>query len=455
MRACLPSVIGLIVPLVPCLSGVAAGENWPQFRGPHASGIWSATTLPVEWGPDKNVAWKVTIPGAGWSQPIVWGDRIFVTSAVTENQKKPVGGQSGPGFGFLRGLITGGNLTGGAPPDVTYRWKVLCLDATTGKVVWERLAHEGRPNIPIHQSNTYASETPATDGKRVVAYFGMTGLYGYDLSGGVLWSKDLGALPMQFGWGTGSSAVLHGDRVFVQCDNEKSSFLIALNKETGDEIWRVRRDERSNWSTPLVWENKLRTELVVGGAKIRAYDPDDGELLWEMNGDGRCATTPVGNDALLYVGSVDRLTGRSGLLAAVRAGASGDISLTTSAPTNSFVAWSVQRAAPPLASPLLYHGCLYVLQQHGGIIGCFDAKTGKPHYRQRLPGAAGFTASPWANDGKVFCLDENGQTYVLQAGPKLEILATNKLDEMFWSSAAAIGNHLLLRSVDHLYCIGQ
>ena len=435
----------------------AVAENWAQFRGPGANGISTVKELPAEWTEGENVAWKVAIPGVAWSQPICWSDKIFLTTAMTDSQRKPRLGESGPGFSlFSRQGISRAFFGGGEPPDVTYRWKVLCLDGNTGNILWEKMAHEGRPSMPTHRSNTYASETPVTDGERLIVYFGMMGLYCYDLSGELLWSKQLSAYPMQYGWGTGSSPALWGDRVFVQCDTEKESFLMALDKLTGDELWRVTRDEKSNWSTPFVWKNTLRTELVTaGGKKIRAYQPDSGELIWEMEASGRCATTPVSDEEMLYVGSITRMTGSSGLLTAIRAGAGGDISLKGKETANSSVAWSVPRAAPPIASPLLYEGCLYVLSQHGGVVRCLDAKTGKQHYRQRLPRAAGFTSSPWASDGKVFCLDEQGQTFVLAAGPEFQVVATNKLDDMFWSSVAVVGDHLLLRGVVHLYCIGK
>ena len=330
---------------------------------------------------------------------------------------------------------------------------ILCLDGETGKVLWEQLAHEGKPTLAIHRTNTYASETPVTDGERVYAYFGMTGLYCYDLDGKPLWNKNLGSFPMMMGWGTGSSPVLAGDRLFVQCDNEQESFLIALDKRTGDELWRVARKEKSNWSTPFIWKNKQRTELVAAGSTMRSYDPADGHLLWEL-GDirGRCSATPVGTDELLYVG-VGGGMGGAGPLVAIRAGAAGDITLAKGETSNAGIAWSVPKAGPPMASPLVYQDRLYVLDQRGGIIGCYNAKTGEQFFRQRIEGAKGFTASPWAYDGKIYCLDEDGQAFVLAAGPELKVLSTNKLDDSFWSSMAVSGDHLLLRGVNYLYSI--
>jgi outer membrane protein assembly factor BamB len=508
-------------------TGAIAAENWPQFRGPAADSSAQAEKLPAEWSADKNVAWKVALPGTGWSQPIVWGDKIFVTTAITENQRKPR-----PGFGFGRpgggppgdfprdrrprdkvrdkpsekgqekvkdkgsekerdqatdkdraprkegdgpakkedrprgGFGPGGPGPGGPgrggfgrgrspePPPTTYQWKVLCLEAATGKVLWEELAHEGRPKIATQNSNTYASETPITDGQRVYAYFGMTGLFCYDMAGKPLWKIDLGHHPMRMGWGTGSSPALDGNRLFVQCDNEEKSFLVALDANTGDELWRVPREERSGWSTPYVWKNSKRTELVTaGGSKMRSYDPATGKLLWELKVSGQASATPVGDADLLYVGTGGSM-GR-GPLAAIRAGAEGDLSEDASDNPNPGVAWTIPRSGPALASPLLYQGCLYIADQRGGILSCYDAKTGQQHYRERLPSARGFTATPWAADGKVFCLDEEGRTFVLEAGPKLKVIATNKLDDMFWSSIAVAGQKLLLRGVNHLYCIAN
>jgi outer membrane protein assembly factor BamB len=428
-------------------------ENWNQFRGANMNGVAVDAALPIEWGPDKNIAWKVKLAGLAWSQPVVWGDRVFVTTAVTDAQSKPDPDNKGPGFSSFGGFLTSGGLH---PPEAIYRWKVICLDAATGNAVWERVAREGRPTMQIHPNNTYASETPVTDGQRVIAYFGMTGVYCYDLDGSLLWSQDLGAFPMQFGWGTGSSPVLFGDCVYIQCDNDQASFLIALDKKTGTKVWRVERDEKSNWSTPYLWHNRLRTELIAaGGNKMRSYDPKSGELLWEMQGDGRTSITPVGDEELLYVDSADRLTGGSGVLTAIRPGASGRISLDSAASSESPVAWTKQLTGSRVASPLLYQDCLYLLENQNGVVRCLNATTGEENYRKRLPGATGFTASPVAANGKVYLLDQNGQTVVLEAGPKFQVVATNKLGQMCWGSPAVAGNRLLVRTVEHLYSIGD
>jgi outer membrane protein assembly factor BamB len=493
MRRSCQSFVLISIGLVLFATTSIVAQDWPQWRGPKGNGLTTTKKLPSEWGTDKNIAWKVTIPGAGWSQPIVWGDKIYITTAITENQSKPKAGDFNPmatadgpdtgGFGFPRGPggfpgrgdsnrdrpDRGGRGTerrgpGGfrgfgepsPPPDKIYVWKVICLDSGTGKVIWEGTAHSGKPRTTVNRNNTYASETPVTDGERVIAYFGNTGLFCYDMSGKPLWSKDLGAYKMQMGWGTGSSPVLYGDRIFIQCDNDEKSFLVALDKKTGDELWRVERDEKSNWSTPYIWKNKQRTELIIaGGTKLQSHNPENGELFWEMDAVGRNSLTPVGDQELLYADSVDRMMGGRGPIVAIRVGASGDISLKEGETSNDYVAWSVPLRTFRVSSPLLYEGCLYMLDQQRGQVRCYDAKTGQENYMERLEGARGFSSSPWASDGKVFCLDETGLTFVLKAGPEFEVLVTNKLDETFWSSVAVVGEKMLLRGVDHLYCIAD
>lgn len=435
----------------------ATAEPWSSFRGPSGSGVVQEATLPTEWGADANVRWKTQLPGIGWSQPVVWGENVFVTSAATQEQTRPNLNNWGPGAG-RPGLLSWftGDDSGGEPPEVEYRWLLHCLDANTGEVLWQRTLRTGRPTIPIHSNNTYASETPAVDQQRIIVYFGMLGAWCFDHEGNLLWQRDLEAFPTQYDWGVGSSPVIFGDHVFLQCDNQEASFIAALNKHTGDEVWRRDRDEKSNWSTPYVWKNHLRTELVTaGGNRIRSHDPTSGDLLWEMRGSGRTAVTPVGNEQMLLVDSCDRLMGRRGTFAAIRPGGSGDISLTPRATSNEHVLWSTQLSGTRVASPLLYQGCVYVAEQQSGIVHCRDAETGEEHYRMRLPGAAGFTSSPLGSNGKAYFLDQDARTLVVEVGPELNVVSTNELDEMCWASPAVVGDRLLLRTLDHLYCIGE
>jgi outer membrane protein assembly factor BamB len=465
---------------------LASADDWPQFRGPNGSATSPDKQLPVEWGVDKNVAWKVKLPGYAWSCPVVWGDKVFVTTAVTDKQTKPSGGFGGPGGGgFPKGGPGGfggpGGMMGKAP-DTVYKFELLALSAADGKVLWTQTAAERKPAIPANPSNGYATETPATDGERVYAYFGAIGTaFAYDLAGNFVWKAEVGARPMQFGHGTASSPTLADGRLFIQCDNEEKSFLVALDTKTGKELWRTPRTERTAWSSPLVWKNTVRTEVVcIGSPRVRSYDPATGKQLWELTGtNGQIKATPVAGEDLLFVGSgggpggfgppgeafpkgpfpkgppsgPGKGAGGARPLFAVKAGASGDITPRGGTNASDAIAWHSRQAGPATPSPLLYEGHLYVLEDRGGVVSCYDAKTGKPHYKERIPNATGFTSSPWAYGGKVFCLDDAGTTHVLKAGAEFEVVAANKLGEMTWSSPAVANGAVFLRTVDHLYCI--
>jgi outer membrane protein assembly factor BamB len=424
-------------------AGGVWGDEWPQFRGPGGTGVAAGPQFPLEWGADKSVAWKANLPGYGWSSPVVWGDKVFVTTAVTDGQSKPTGSNNWKAGGFGRPRA----------PSAVYRWKVFCLRAADGKVLWKQTAAEQKPGIPVNSSNTFATETPVTDGRCLFVYFGTIGrVFCYDFQGKQLWKQELGTFPMMFGHGPASSPALYGDRLFIQCDNEERSFLVALDTRTGKEVWRVRRDERSTWSTPFVWKNRARAEVVCCGNTVRAYDPGTGKVLWELGGlRGQHFATPVGDEERLYVGVANMSHNRP--LVAVRAGAAGDLTLKGSQTANAGVAWAARHAGPPLASPLLYRGYLYILDQKTGTLGCYEATTGKAVYKERLGGARGFYASPWAHDGKVYCLDQDGTTYVLQAGPGFKLLRENRIDDQFWASPAAAGGSLILRGVNAVYCI--
>ncbi len=470
-------------------TGTGRGDEWPQFRGPNGSATATGNHLPTQWASDKNVAWKAKLPGYGWSCPVVWGDKLFITTAVTDKQQKPSGGGPGGGFGGPGGPKGGG---GGGPgggfgrqarPTATYQWVICCLSASDGTILWKQTAAEQRPTISAHASNGFATETPVTDGERVYAHFGaMGGVFCYDFTGKLVWKADLGAYPMAMGHGTASSPVLVAGKLIIQCDNEEKSFLVALDAKTGKELWRTPRTEGTSWSSPLVWKNTTRTEIVCSGSpKVRSYDPETGKQLWELGGmSGQIKASPVATDEFLYVGAGAGFGGggrggpggggggpggggRGGLgggggnrpLFAVKAGATGDITPKTGEKASAGIAWSVTQAGPGTASPLVYDGRLYILEDHGGLLSCFDARTGKQVYKERITGARSFTSSPWAYDGKIFCLDDAGTTHVIQAGPEFEILGTNKLGEMTWSCPAAVGESLFLRTVDHLFCIRQ
>ena len=320
---------------------------------------------------------------------------------------------------------------------------------------WERLAHRGVPAFPVHAKNSYASATPVTDGQRVYALVANVGLFCFDFQGHPVWSKRFEPRPTRNNWGPGASPVLYQDRIYVVNDNEEQSYLLALDKRTGEEVWRVPRDEKTNWSTPYVWENARRTEIITPGTgKVRSYDLD-GKLLWSFSGmSGITIATPYSGEGMLYVSSGFVINPLRPLYA-IRPGASGDISLGADKTSNDFIAWCDRKGAPYNPSTLLYQGRVYVLYDRG-TLACFEAQTGEPIYAQQaLPDGRAFSASPWAADGKIYCLSEYGVTFVLRAGDKFEILRTNALadDDMCLATPAVAGGRLLLRSSARLYCI--
>ncbi len=418
---------------------------WPQFRGPNARGVSTNAAFPEQWSATENVVWKAEIPGRGWSSPIVWGERVFVTTAVNSGVSEPP----------KKGLYLGGERPDAPRPE--HEWKLICLDLASGKVRWERVVHRGQPTGPRHLKNSYASETPVTDGERVYVSVGGVGLYCLDFGGQEVWSKPIEPHKMGGGWGTASSPVLHRDRLYLVSDNEEQSYLLALDKRSGKELWRVDRDEKSNWSTPYVWENEQRCEVVTAGSgKVRAYDLE-GKLLWWLKGMSSITiSTPYADQGLLYVTS-GFIVDQSRPVYAIRPGGSGDISLQQGQTNNSAIAWCQPTAAPYNPTTLVYEGRLYVLRDLGEL-SAFDAQTGQLLYnRQKLPEGKHFTASPWACNGRIFCLNEDGVTFVVRAGDRFELLQTNKLaqDDMCLATPAVAGDRLLIRSAARLYCIGK
>jgi outer membrane protein assembly factor BamB len=435
-----PAVALVILLLSPLFA--SADDNWPQFRGGKSLGTSEEAGYPEAWSTSQNVVWKTDIPGRGWSSPIVWGDKIFLTTVISE------GKMENP----KKGLYFGGERTKPSP-DV-HRWTVYCLDFSTGKIVWEREAHKGTPHSSYHIKNSLASETPVTDGQRVYAYFGNLGLFCYDVDGKQLWSHKLGPFKTRLGWGTAASPVLYKDRIYIVNDNEEQSFLLALDKKTGKEVWRVEREERSNWATPYIWENELRTEIVTPGTgKVRSYDLN-GKSLWEFKGMSDITIpTPFSAFNLLYIGSGYVLNSVRPVYA-IKPGAAGDISLKKDETSNQYIAWYQKTASPYNPSLLVYGPCLYVLRDRG-LFSCYDAKTGKEIYPAQRLGADAFTSSPWAHNGKIFCQSEDGDTFVIQAGPEFKLLGKNSLNEMCMATPALVHGNLILRTESKLYRIGQ
>jgi outer membrane protein assembly factor BamB len=337
-----------------------------------------------------------------------------------------------------------------------WRMEVICLNLKTGKELWKNVSFKGNPRTGSHQGNGYASETPVTDGKRVYAYFGMTGIYCYDMKGKLIWQKDPGAYQTQNSWGTGSSPVLYNGMVFLQVDNEVSSFIMALDALTGVEKWKVSRDEKTTYSTPFIWTNKIRTELVTCGSKARSYDPETGKLLWEMKMGGKMVIpSPVGDSEHLYIGNTGGPDGM-GSLSSVKAGASGDITADTLTRASSGVEWYRPDAGTGNPSPVLYKGLIYILASNGKNLSCFDASTGRTVYNQKLEKVSGCYATPWVYKDNLYITDERGFTSIVKTGEQFEMVPLkNRIKDKFWASAAVGYDTYVFKGAKKTYCIAK
>ena len=418
------------------------GAEWPQFRGLTAGAVADDPLLPDRWSTTENVAWAVDIPGLGWSSPVVAGELVFMTSAISSgDERAPVPGLYDPGESF-----------GKTRSDATHQWMVYAIDFDTGSIRWARELEALVPTELKHVKNSFASETPVTDGRRVYVYFGSIGLLAaLNMSGETVWRAHVGSFNGGQEFGTAASPVLHEGRLYIVNDNTTSSFLAAFDADTGNEVWRVERDETENWSTPFVWVNPIRTEIVTTGRqKIRSYDVN-GNLLWELGGmTVNVVPTPFAANGLLYLSS-GYPGGYPRPVYAVRPGASGDISLGEDETSNEFIAWYQPLLGTYSTSALVYGGYYYTLLDRGFLL-CHDARTGEEIYgRQRIAPGHGFTASPWGYNGKVFVLSEDGDTYVIRAGGTFEILRTNSLDEMSLATPAIASGSLFIRTQSKLY----
>jgi outer membrane protein assembly factor BamB len=455
-------------------------QNWPQFRGPDGNMLSASANLPEEWGADNNLAWTYKLDGTGWSSPIVWGGKIFITSTYPEKvapvpehepmpepQPQPNGQPGGPAPqpGQVPQEGQGphpdqGHTEGPEPEDNDttfkqdiYRWEVICLDLNTGKELWKQVAFHGSPKVKKMPLNTYASETPCTDGKRVYAYFGMTGLFCYSMEGKLLWQKDLGAFNTQGAWGTGSSPVIYKGIIYIQVDNEVNSFIIALDAVTGEEKWKAAREEKTNYSSPYIWKNKTRTELIAGGKTARSYDPVNGEILWELKTGGeQNIPSPVGDENILYLGNTGGNEAKGNLFA-VKAGAKGDITPKEGEATSNGVVWVFPDAGLGNGSPLLYNGLLYIISSRGGEIKCIKAEDGSLVYKDRVSGIAAVWASPWVYNNKIWFFDEKGITRSFNAGNKIELISENRLNGKFWASVAISGDAYVFKAAETMYCV--
>ncbi len=411
--------------------------QWPQWRGPLTTGFTPHADPPIEWSETKNVRWKIALPGKGHSTPAIWGDRVFVTAAA------PTGTASSPHYSGAPGAHD--------EEPITHRQKfmVIALDRHTGKILWEQTVRQEIPHQGGHVTASLASNSPITDGERVFAHFGSAGLYCLDLNGELLWKKDFGNLDSLHGHGEGSSPVLHGDYLVVNWDHEGDSFVVALDKRSGRELWKTPRARASSWSTPIVVEHAGKPQVIVSGSKwLRAYDLADGKLLWECGGLSveNVVASPVAGHGMVFAGST---YDQSGVLAVRLDGAQGDLTGTE------HVAWRRRRGAPYVPSPLLHGDALLFLNHfQGGVITRVNARTGKDQPGAfRVPGMHNIFASPVAAAGRIYVTSREGRTAVLKDGDQLEVLAQNRLDDQFSASAALVGDSIFLRGEKYLYCL--
>ena len=428
----------------------SGAQNWPSFRGPRASGVADGANPPTVWDAEKsrNILWKTPLPGLAISSPIVWGDRVFVTTAISSDPKAET---------HRHGLY------GDVEPakDVArHIWRVYALDKKSGKIVWEQTAHEGVPKTKRHPKSSQANSTPATDGKHVVAFLGSEGLYCYDFNGKLLWKQDLGSLNAgwfydpDYEWGMASSPIIYKDMVIVQCDIQKDSFVAAYRLKDGGQVWRTPRDEIPSWGTPAIYEGKQRAELITHATKfIRGYDPMTGKELWRLGPNSEVtAPTPIVAHDLIFVTNGYRVIQP---IYAIRLGATGDISLKGDEESSQFIAWSKKRGGPYLPTPVVYGDYLYTCANNG-LLTAYHARTGERIYQQRIGDKGGaYSASPVAADGKLYFTSEDGEIHVVKAGPKYELLATNPMGEVLMATPAISEGMLIVRGLKDVFGIGE
>jgi outer membrane protein assembly factor BamB len=435
-------LISLFVSVLILTSNVGASPDagWPQWRGPSGQGVSTEKNLPAEWTTTKNIKWKTAITGRGHSSPIVWGNRIFLTTAIE--------GDLVPGAKAVKHMDGDKEFLhpDSVGADHKHLFKVICIDRDSGKIAWEQTAFAGTPYDNRHRKSSFASATPATDGKYVYAFFGTEGLYAYDMSGKLIWKADLGKLGT-VGMGTGTSPILYENLVILQCDEENgaASFIVGIDKESGKEVWRSPRKVQVSWSTPLLVRSGNRAELVTSGSEfVISYDPVSGKELWRHKGvESNAIPSPVASNDLVFISA-----GFPAKVAmAIKLGSTGDLA--------DAVVWRYNKGTAYVPSPILYGDYLYLTSDRG-VLTCLDAKTGEVKYEGgRVPVPASFTASPVAVDGKILMTSEDGDTFVAKAGPKHEIIGTNSVGEPVYASPAIADGHIFIRGERNLYCIGS
>ena len=436
------------IALVLCLSPitVANAQNWSSFRGNNASGVAEGRKTPATWSVDKsqNIVWKASIPGFSHASPIVWGSRVYVITAISSDT--------------ATGFVAKDRGIGLAEDNVKHTWKIYSLDKKTGGVIWSQTAYEGVPRARRHVKATQANSTPVTDGRYVVALFGSEGLASYDVNGKLLWKQDLGILNPGLwddptsSWGHSSSPIIYKDLVILQADGHKQSFIAAFNLKDGKQVWRVERGEITSWTTPTINTATKRAELIANGGRfIRGYDPLSGKEIWRFAD----SDTQVKMQAPLVANGLIYITGGyppGRTMYAFKPGAVGDISLKPGEETNDFIAWKSTKGSPYTPTPIIYGDLMYTVADNG-VLTAYDAKTGTMTYQQRLPSS--FSASPVAADGKLYLSSEDGDVFVVRAGPKYELLATNVMGQPLMATPAISDGLLILRTKDFVYAVGE
>jgi outer membrane protein assembly factor BamB len=423
----------------------AAERYWPQWRGPKMCGVAPLADPPVEWSETKNVRWKVEIPGKGSATPVIWEDKIFVLTAIPTDKPGPAPAapapeaQSAPGRRGPRGIA----------PTHVQQFAILAVSRKDGKILWQRVLREALPHEGLQPTNTWASGSAATDGEIVIAYFGSQGIYALDLNGKLKWEKDLGDMTTRNGFGEGATPVLWRDRVIVNWDHEGDSFIVALDKKTGQELWRTPRQEQTSWATPIVVEFNGQPQVITSATnRVRSYDANTGKLIWETSGlTPNAIPTPVYSDGMVFVTSGFR---GNALLAIRLAQAKGDIS------NSEAIAWRYDRDTPYVPSPLLYGDEIYILKSNNGLLSAFNAKTGEKYYGpERIEAVPNVYASPLGAAGRIYIAGREGTTAVIPRGREFKILATNTLEDGFDASPVAVDSELYLRGRKFLYRISK
>ena len=424
------------------------GQQWSMYRGNAISGVMDNANLPAGWNAEtgENIAWKTDIPGLAHSCPIIWGDKVFITTAVNTATQEDI--QTG-----IYGSI------GSVPDSSVHDWKVYCLDLHSGEIEWEQTSHTGVPEQKRHPMSSHANATPATNGKYLVAFFGSEGLYCYDMKGKLIWSKDFGVLKSNFflvpdaEWEFSSSPLIHKNKVIIQCDVAENSFVAAFDLKTGEQLWKQDRDEYPGWETPNIYSDGTRDLVVVNGFKHRgAYDFESGEEIWRMSGGGDIPIpSPIVGKDFIYFNSAH---GKSSPILAVRKDAKGDLTLNEGETTNEYISWSKVRGGAYMSTMVLYGDYLYNARWNGNLT-CYNALTGEEMYSEKVGGGNSYTSSPVAADGIVYVADNNGMVYSVKAGPEFELLASNPLNDVYMSTPAIVTNFIVFKTARQVIAVSK